>query len=180
MWKHVVKNLIVLAISIGAAILLSRLGVFDLVLEFSGGLKVAGIFIAGLFYTSILTMAPAAVVLGEFATSVPPFFIALIGALGSVVGDSILLFVVKKEEADVDQVFKYYRLSRLRNFYHLRSVRIGMGIAGFMVIASPLPDELGLALMGASGIKRPLFFMISYSANFVGILAVTTIIHSLL
>ena len=46
--------------------------------------------------------------------------------------------------------------------------------AGF-IIASPLPDELGVAIFGAVKYEPRRFLLISYILNFIGILIVTSI-----
>jgi hypothetical protein len=45
-------------------------------------------------------------------------------------------------------------------------------VVGAVIIASPLPDELGLALLGFSRIDRRYFFAISYTMNFIGIVLI--------
>lgn len=169
----------VLAVSIGAAILLSRLGVFERLLELSGGFQLIGIFIAGFFYTSALTIAPATVALAELSVGSSPLLVALVGAVAATIADLILMTIVKREEGDVEEVLRHYHLSRVRRFSHLPLVRLGMGIVGFLAIASPLPDELGLALMGASGVRPTIFAGLSYLANFVGIFVLSSVVHSL-
>ena len=42
--------------------------------------------------------------------------------------------------------------------------------AGALIVLSPLPDELGLALMGVSQIRNVLFFPVSFALNFFSIL----------
>jgi len=47
-------------------------------------------------------------------------------------------------------------------------------IAG-LIIASPLPDEIGVALFGASKFEPKKFVFISYFLNFLGILIITSL-----
>lgn len=178
--SRIIKHLGFLALGIGAAITLSRFGVFERILELSEGWEIVGILISGFFYTSTLTIAPAAVALGGLSGHVSPLLVAALGAGAASLGDFVLMYVVRKEERDVEDVLKHYHLSKLRRFSHLPIVRLTMGITGFIVIASPLPDELGLALMGASGVKPVIFAGLSYLANFVGILALSAVVHSLI
>lgn len=42
-------------------------------------------------------------------------------------------------------------------------------LCGFVIIASPLPDELGLLMMGLSGIRLLWFIPLAFSANAAGI-----------
>ena len=41
-----------------------------------------------------------------------------------------------------------------------------------IIIASPLPDEIGAAIFGALKVKTKYFLVISYTLNFLGILTV--------
>lgn len=54
----------------------------------------------------------------------------------------------------------------------LRSARWLMGAVGMLIIASPLPDKLGIALLGFSKTKQRFFLLLSFTANFLGILAI--------
>ena len=139
-----------------------------------------GILIAGFFYTSALTIAPATVALAELSAHSSPWLVALLGAAAASLGDLILMIAVRREEADAEEILRHYHLSRVRKFSHLPPVRFALGVAGFLVIASPLPDELGLALMGASGVRPSVFIGLSYLANFVGIFILSSVVHSLL
>ncbi|MEK7557169.1 MAG: hypothetical protein AAB538_04290, partial [Patescibacteria group bacterium] len=41
-----------------------------------------------------------------------------------------------------------------------------------IIIASPLPDEIGIALLGFMKTRKKDFFLLSLVANFLGILAI--------
>jgi len=62
---------------------------------------------------------------------------------------------------------------------HLRLFRWSMVLFGALVIASPLPDEIGLAMMGLSKVKTLLFIPISFSLNAFGILIIGLIARTL-
>ncbi len=160
-----------MVLSIGAAILLSRLGVFEALISQSRGLRFLEMFVAGFFYTSVLTVGPAAAAILEIAEENSFLAISAIGALGSVIADSLLFILVKKEiapELPANKVFKNPVMKFLSP------------IIGFLIIASPLPDELGLAFLGISGTWNWRFLIISYSANFLGIFLLIEVVHSLM
>ena len=54
----------------------------------------------------------------------------------------------------------------------LRIFRWLIAFLGALIIASPLPDELGLTMMGFSKIKTSLFIPISFLLNSLGILII--------
>src|SRR5262249_43219313 len=43
---------------------------------------------------------------------------------------------------------------------------------GGLIIASPLPDELGIGLLGVARLRTAWFVLLSYAFNFLGILAI--------
>jgi hypothetical protein len=47
-----------------------------------------------------------------------------------------------------------------------------MLVAGAIIIASPLPDELGVALMGIGEIRPRVFLPLSFAMNTLGIVIV--------
>ena len=173
---HFVKNLAILAVSIAAAVLLARLGVFETILGATQGTALLGSFVAGLFFTSVLTVAPATVALVALGGALNPVTIAAIGALGSVIGDLVLFYFVRDRiSEDVAALFPHRRLKRLSRALHLGAFHFLTPVIGFLIIASPFPDELGIAMMGFEKIRTRAFMLLSYTANFLGILIVASL-----
>src|SRR6185369_12848246 len=52
-------------------------------------------FIAGLFFTSSFTTAPAIVILSKLCVAFPPLDIALVGAIGALLGDLLIFSCIK-------------------------------------------------------------------------------------
>jgi hypothetical protein len=131
---------------------------------------VLGSFVEGFFFTSILTTAPAAVAILESALYVPAWELALAGGVGAVCGDLLLFRFVRSRL--VEHI--------LRAMFHPWVMRLGRRIAsgplwwlgplcGAIVIASPLPDELGLVMMGLAHIRLIQFIPLAFIANAGGI-----------
>lgn len=130
-------------------------------------------FFAGLFFTSLLTTAPAIAVLGELAQEGNLFLIASVGALGSVAGDYLIfVFVRDRISRDAEFLLRGPRMMRIFHIFKHRRFRRVLPWVGALIIASPLPDELGLALLGLSKINNRYFFVISYAMNFLGIVLI--------
>ncbi len=129
--------------------------------------------VAGLFFTSLLTTAPAIAVLGELSLEGNIFFIALAGALGAMVGDYLMfMFVRDRVSRDASYLLRGPRVRRALHIFKSRHFRRVLPVVGALIIASPLPDELGLALLGVSQMSTVRFFIIAYSMNFLGIMFV--------
>lgn len=127
-------------------------------------------FVVGTFFTSILTTTPAIVAIAEFSSHIPPLQIALIGALGAVCGDLLVFRFVRSPlityivaSASNKTMIRIGRIVAKSPFWWI------VPVAGAAIIASPLPDELGLIMMGLSGIRLWAFLPISYAMNALGI-----------
>lgn len=160
------RQFAIIFLSLGAAVLLSRFGFFDLILGWSKEARLVGAFIAGIFYTSAFTTGPAAVALGEIAGHNSVLFTALIGAAGATIGDALVFFLFEKKVAKEIRIPKRWRWP--------------VAALGFLVVALPLPDEIGLALMGISKLRTGQFTLLSYAANFAGILILGGVFHTLI
>ena len=127
-------------------------------------------FIAGVFFTSLLSVVPATVVFLEITQTFDVFLIALFGAAGAVIGDLFLFLFVREAVSEQKTLFlKESQRRRLRKFFRHPFLHWLLPLVGAVVIASPLPDEFGLALMGLSRINIRVFTGISFCMNFIGI-----------
>lgn len=137
-------------------------------------------FVAGLFFTSFFTTPPAIVVLGELAQEGNLFLVAGVGALGAVIGDYILfMFVRDRVAADASELLSGPRLKRFMRIMKRSHFRRVLPVVGALIIASPLPDELGLALLGISKMRTRSFFILSFCMNALGIMLVGLAARSL-
>ncbi len=177
---RIIRDIGVVVISIIVALLLVRSGLIDDLLAHVEGYYILGAFVAGLFFTSAFTTAPAIVVLAKLTLVFPPVAVALIGALGSVLGDLIIFSFVKGHVSqDISFLLSHSKSRRIRHIFRYRFIRWSLAFVGAIVIASPLPDELGLALVGMSKISTKRFILISYTFNTLGIIAIWLVARSL-
>lgn len=133
-------------------------------------------FVAGVFFTSLLSVVPATVVFFEITQTFNPYTIAAVGAAGAVIGDLFLFLFVREAMSERTTLFlKESQRRRLRTFFRHPFLHWLLPLFGALIIASPLPDELGLALMGLSRMDMKVFVPISYAMNFLGILLVASV-----
>jgi hypothetical protein len=176
--RRLVLDVAIIITSIAVALWLARIGVFNQTLVAAGQWGVMGCFIAGLFFTSVFTVGPASVGLVMLSQTLPPFQVALWGAVGSVCGDLILfIFMRDKVSRELSDIVKNSEYHQVTSFFRLGFVRVLAPVLGALIIASPLPDELGLALMGLSRTRMALVVPISFVMNFLGILALVAAVH---
>lgn len=178
---NLLKDLGVIIVSIIIAFISVKTGILTDLLASTQELKFIGSFVAGMFFVSIFTAAPATVVLVEISQSNSVFLVALFGGIGSLVGD-LIIFRFIKDRLSNDFLFLINKSDhkRLVSIFRLKLFRWLVPFFGALIIASPLPDELGLAMMGLSKIKTSLFIPLSFLLNFFGILAIGLITKTML
>lgn len=177
-----VQDAICIVASIGVATLLARSSFFEVILASTKEFEILGSFVAGMFFTSVFTTAPAIVVLGEISQANGILVTAILGALSAVAGDLVIFRFIK------DSLGEHIALLRsapspkvcleecLRNRRMFRWLTF---VAGGLVIASPLPDELGVSMLGMSKMRLSVFIPISFAFNFLGILAIGLVASAL-
>lgn len=168
--KQLLIDFILIAISILFAILIAQSTiVFDL-LKYLSIFKYLTIFIAGIFFTSVFTTAPALVILGEISRVESFLLVSLIGGLGAVVGDFILFKLFKDRiYYDIRYLFKHSKINRISHIFKTGIFYWFTPLIGAIIIASPLPDELALAFLGFMRIRSSTLIIISFVFNSIGI-----------
>lgn len=171
--RHVSKDLTLVALSILLAVVVGKLDLVENLLSISQDIRIAGSFVGGFFFTSFFTTATAIVLLGEIGQIEPIFLVALIGTIGAVFGDLLIFFLFKNHFIhDFDGIMHHYKRNPLKFISKNKSFRWLSTIIGALIIASPLPDELGVAMMGLSKLSWRIFVPISLAFNFLGILLI--------
>lgn len=139
-----------------------------------------GALVAGIFFVSTFTFVPAGIVLFFLAENFNPFYIAIIAGLGTVLGDYLIFRFFK------DRVFEEIRPALRKIGKPLVNKLIFTSrfswmvpVLGAILIASPLPDEIGIALMGLSKIKNWQFLVIAFFLNSLGILLMLLLLKSI-
>jgi hypothetical protein len=143
------------------------------IIEQFQGLSYVGVFVAGVFLPSLFTAAPAVVLLYGFANELNPYLTATVAGAGAMLSDYMIFrFFKDKVFEELQPVLAYFRGTRLAALFRTPYFGWMVPILGMFVIASPLPDEVGLGLLGASRIKPWQFFALAFALNATGILVV--------
>lgn len=166
------KNLTFLLLSTIAAVFLLKNDAFHAFLLNLGNFTFIGAFVAGFFWVSTFSIFPASIVLFILTDTLPIWIVALTAGLGAVVGDVIILHVIRDTDitSEIMTIFKKFGGRKLTHILHSKHFRWTWPLIGALIIVSPFPDELGVSLMGLSKIKTPYFLLISYLLNMLGIL----------
>ena len=174
--NNLVRDLAIVALSILIAIILAATGALESLITLSQGVKFIGSFIAGILFVSVFTVAPATVAFGEIAQTNSVVWVAVIGGLGALAGDLIIFrFVKDKLSENILSIIKTSKAGKLQAIYKVKSLKWVIPLVGALIIASPLPDELGVAILGLSKVKSSVFIPLSFLLNSSGILIICLI-----
>ncbi|MDO8269750.1 MAG: hypothetical protein Q7T54_03710 [Candidatus Levybacteria bacterium] len=133
-----------------------------------------GAAIAGFLYAFSFTAFAATGILLRLGGSENILFTGIAAGIGSVIGDLLILKVAKVSfEHEFKSLYKEPFAKAVikpipRPLQHFIKVLVAM-----IIIASPLPDEAGVALL-ANGyvLPRPIFSLMSFILNTTGILVI--------
>lgn len=178
---HLIKDAAIICTSLIAAYFVMKSPLVDHIARLPSGWYLLTTFLAGLFFTSVFTTAPAIAVLAKLGAVHNPFIVAAIGGMGALVGDFVIFRFLKDHlSSNIVMLIetKGKGEGRLAHLFHKRFFRWSLAFIGALIIASPFPDELGLALMGLSEISTKRFAAISFTFNAFGILVIAFIARS--
>ncbi len=179
--RHLLRDLFILIGSIAVAILLVQLGIVERFLEMTAGMQIFAAFLSGMFFTSVLTIAPASVALVALSGSFSAFDIALWGACGAVLVDFIMFSFVRNDiSKDIKGTLKPKFRHRVLSLFHFGFLKWLIVAVGAFAIASPLPDEFGLVLLGISRVQVKYLFPLIFVLHFAGILALVSVAQAVL
>lgn len=144
-----------------------------------GQLGYLGAFITGVFLVSTFTVAPALVVLYHLAEALNPLEIALLAGIGSVVGDYLIFrFLKDKVFQELKPLFLALGGSYFVDMFKTPYFAWLTPLIGASIIASPLPDEIGVGILRLSKMKTWQFLLLSFLLNATGIFLIVLLAES--
>lgn len=141
-----------------------------------GNFGYIGAFLTGIFFVSIFTAAPATVVLYNFANKLNPYEVALLAGIGAVVGDFLIFKALKSGLFEELQplVKKTDVFKKIGVIFRTPYFSWIIPIIGAILVASPVPDEFGIGMLGLSRIKTWQFILITFALNALGIFLIVS------
>ncbi|MFA6185399.1 MAG: hypothetical protein WCT51_02835 [Candidatus Shapirobacteria bacterium] len=165
--KH--YNYIMLFLGVGLAILLSQNQLFNKFVLSLGQYSYISAIIAGAMFVCTFTVATGGLIILTLAKTLNPTELIFFGMVGAVIFD---MFVFKSIKNTVDQkikeVFKNHQFSYFKKILHTKYFAWMEPLIGILVFISPLPDELGISLLGLSKLKAYQFLFISILNHSIG------------
>lgn len=174
-------KLILLCICIIAAYFLAKTGVIYNLSHVLIGKGYIAAFLAGIMYAYGFAAPVGVAVLLSIADDVNIFIAACVGGIGSLISDLFIFNLIRESFADefdkikttksfnkIHELFKKHVSEKLEKYI--------LWLFAGILIASPLPDEIGVSLIsGFTKMKKTNFSIISFVLNTLGILVVLAI-----
>lgn len=178
---HLIRDSAVIAVGILCVVFLERFGLIGRFLESVEAFTPLVSFAAGIFFTSVFTVAFATVIFAELAHDHSLILMAVFGGAGALLGDYIIFrFVRDTLLEDIRGLLAISHADRFAEIFRLQLFRFLAPFFGAVIIASPLPDELGVALLGLSEMSTKKFAVFSFVLNAAGILTIGGIARAIL
>ena len=156
--------------SVVLALVLSQSQPFhDFLLQF-GAFGYLGALVGGMLFVWIFTMPTGLLILLTLNETMPSFELSIIAAMGALIGDFVIFKFVRDDLlVEAKEVYDHFGGRHLTHILHSKYFHWTLPVIGAFIIASPLPDEVGVSLMGISKMKTYRFMVISFVLNFAGI-----------
>ncbi|MDA1334700.1 MAG: hypothetical protein O2794_01630 [bacterium] len=129
-----------------------------------------GAFFIGIFFASSFTFIPATAALILLSGNLNFMYLAIATGFGAAIGDYFIFRFIR--DGLIDDLKRLFGGARSKNIFKMfHSKRFGFltPVLGAFIIASPLPDELGVGLLGISQISSDKFLILSFILNTIGI-----------
>lgn len=170
------KNLTYLGISIVLGLVFIKTPYFREFVFHLGNYGILGAFIGGMLFVSTFTVSIGTVLLLLLAETMNPLIIGAVAGIGAVVGDLIIFQYIRNKGlvSEIKHFFDFFGGDKIAHLLHTKYFSWTLPVLGAVIIASPLPDELGVSLMGISKMKTNRFILLSFILNTIGIFLIVS------
>lgn len=170
-WRY--KHLTYFFASLIVVAILANIPAFHAVMHELSKAGYLGAFVGGMLYVSSFTAAFGALLLISMTESVPIIPLCILAGLGGLVGDLLIFRFIRSElKSELHHLYHKFGgqfISQL--FKRNKPLNWLMPIMGALIIASPLPDEIGVSMLGVSRIKTTHFALLVLMLDIIGIYA---------
>lgn len=145
--------------------------------SFVSNMGYLGTFLSGMFLSYGFTAATGAAILLITAKSQNIFLASIIGGIGGLCADLIIFNVLRYSFADELKKFSREKIVKEMGKRTPKKIKkyVLLAFAG-LIIASPLPDEIGVSLLAASRtISQRVFALVSFVLSTAGIFVILLI-----
>lgn len=129
-------------------------------------------FIAGMLYASFFTSPISLAMVAVLSKGNNPVAVALIAGFGAAFSDLLIVRFFRFVSKDLEIVSGQMWLKKISFFLAKWKIEFLIPAIGAFIVASPLPDEMGLIMLGASKLKYYQLAILTYLLNTAGILLI--------
>ncbi len=173
MRKELYKLIGIFLVGVVITIVIYQLSLLEHILQLLLQLGPLGPLIAGAFFVPTVTIATGGSLLSSLSETQNIAYVALWGGLGGAIGDFLFFHIIKNIRRRLSRDTGSHKIVSIPHIFsrieHSPLGRFMLPALGAIIIASPLPDEIGIALLGISNMKRFYFFLLSFTLNTIGI-----------
>lgn len=167
-WRY--KNTSLLLLSVILFVVFAGSDWLENAISSIGDWGYAGAVLAGSLSVFTFTAAPALTILYFFSETHNVFELALLAGFGSVLGDFLIFSFFKDKIFDeLEPIITRISRSPLGHIFHSPYFSWLTPVIGALIIASPLPDEMGVPLLSASKLTHWQFILLSFALNTLGV-----------
>lgn len=129
-----------------------------------------GVIVAGALYTYSFTTAIGALLLIALIPYHPIGVLAVVGGIGATLADfTIFKFVRDDLKKEVRRFGASKMIQNVCSANGILCKKWMRNLMGVMIMASPFPDELGIAMMSTTKMKRETFLLLAFIVDIIGI-----------
>lgn len=176
-------NLTILLIIILVTIVFYQSGILDYWVKSLEKLGYFGIILVGIFFISTFTVAPAGTILVLMAEDFNILLISILAGFGGMLGDYFIFRFVKDSlVGELKIIFEKVSgdgFRRIGEIMHTGYFAWLGPVIGAVIIASPLPDELGISLLGIYKLDDKKFALITFVLNTIGIFILLSAVRAI-
>lgn len=180
-------RLIVFGMCLGAAYVLYQVGMFEWLDGRLHGFGYPGAFAAGLLFSYGFTTPFAIAAFVAMAGEVNPWLAAPLAGFGALLSDLVIFELLRMSAfgREIERLGRTTLFSRLHGMIHHDTVpeqlrRYFLWTLSAIVIASPLPDEIGVALLSTTTkMTERAFMILCFVVNTIGILGILYLAQAL-
>lgn len=173
-------RLLTLGVCMGSAYVLYHIGMFQWLEGRLDGLGYPAVFGAGLLFSYGFTTPFAIAAFVAMAGDVNPFLAAPIAGIGAFLSDLVIFELLRVSffGNELERLRHTRLIDRVHRVLHHNQTperirQIALWTMAGVVIASPLPDEIGVALLsGTTNMSERAFSIVCFTMNTLGILII--------
>ena len=169
--RHTHINLILCGIGLIVTVWLAQGNGLETALSGLGMYRFVVIAAAGILFVTPFTAPIGGLMLSILAKQTPIWQVIALSGASAVAADMTILHALNTELLEeIEDIFNEFHGRKLIHIFHSKMFRWTLPLLVIFIIATPLPDDLAIGLLGISRVSAHRFVLSSYMLNSLGII----------